>query len=203
MSLVFASSTAATASVAIGFRFVLAFIFGSAALPKLAHRREFARAVENYALLPGRAVGTVARLLPLLELACALALLIGFFVRATALIAAALLVGFSVAVAINLARGRRIDCGCEGEVSPRKIGWGLVAADLVLAAMATTVAFFSPRPGALVDFGDGAGRSVQPADLLALVLLAGVAFLAEQIILSFVRLRSVVAAVDVPERRVL
>ena len=53
-------------------------------------------------------------MLPWLELWIALALIAGFARRSAALIAFALLAVFIGALAINLARGNPVDCGCFG-----------------------------------------------------------------------------------------
>ncbi|CAN5218100.1 hypothetical protein BH18ACT12_BH18ACT12_24390 [soil metagenome] len=161
-------------AAAVIFRFTLAFFFLTAALRKLFARDEFERAVANYALLPTPLIQPVARWLPLLELLCAFALLIGAAVAPIALGTGSLLVAFALAVALNLARGREFDCGCNGAVAPRSIGWGLVAGDLALAAMAVVVALVNP---AVLAFSlPGLSASVSPLssqDGLALLLLAG------------------------------
>ena len=132
-------------------RFLLAFVFLSAALPKLVARADFQEAVANYALLPERFVAPVARLLPPLELVVAVALFAGLALRAVGLLVAALLLLFSTAVVVNLARGREIDCGCSHSVAPRRIGWRIVAADVALAAIAVLVALRSPAAAGAQD----------------------------------------------------
>lgn len=170
-------------AAALTSRYVVAFVFATAAIPKLVDRAEFERAVANYSLLPAPLVPVVAAWLPRLELVCAFALLFGVAVTPVAGIAGALLVAFAVVVAVNLVRGRRIDCGCKGSVAPRLIGWGLVVADLGLAAMAVFAALADPGVLAL-----GAARrsdaSLTTQDGLALLLLSAVLVLAYQLVSS-------------------
>jgi uncharacterized membrane protein YphA (DoxX/SURF4 family) len=176
-------------ATAVTFRFVLAFVFAAAAIPKLAGRREFEHALQNYSLLPSRLVPLVALWLPRLDLVCAAALVVGVFVRPFALGVALLLLSFSIAVAINLARGRRFDCGCQATVAPRSIGWGLVAADLVLAGMAALVATTAVSVLSVDNLVHGTSGSLAARDALALALLAATVTLASQLVSSALRLQ--------------
>jgi uncharacterized membrane protein YphA (DoxX/SURF4 family) len=74
--------------------------------------RSFARVILDYRIIPSALAIPLARALPALELLSGAALLAGVFVRPAALAGAALLVVFSSAVAVALARGQRNDCGC-------------------------------------------------------------------------------------------
>lgn len=182
--------TTAVDAAAVSSRFVLAFVFAAAAIPKLAHRREFEHALRNYALLPSRLVPSVALWLPRLELVCAVALFVGFFVRPFAVVVALLLLCFSSAVAINLARDRHFDCGCQASVAPREIGWSLVALDLMLACIAAIVAT-TAAPALSVDgLVSGASGSVAARDAFALIMIAATIVAASQLLSSALRLRA-------------
>jgi len=160
----------------LGIRFLLGLVFLTASLPKLAAPDDFRRALRNYRLLPFRLVRPVAAWLPRFELALALALLSGLATRvATSLAATALLV-FSAAVAVNLARGRKIECGCFSGLSPREITWRLAARDVGLGAAAVAVAT-SPPP----IWG---GR-----ESIAVLLAATLALLCAQLAAEWTRLR--------------
>ncbi len=130
--------------VALGLRFGLGLVFLNASVPKLLAPRDFEDAVSNYRLLPPRFVPVIARWLPRLELACALALLAGIGLQVVSVIVAILLIAFAVAVTSSLVRGQALDCGCSGSVAPKKIGWGLVLQDVVYAAMAFALALRPP-----------------------------------------------------------
>jgi putative oxidoreductase len=158
-------------AAALTSRYVVAFVFLSAAVPKLLDRRGFQRAVANYDLLPLDFVGPVAAWLPRLELACALALILGVAVTPVAAASGLLLLMFAIAVAMTLARGRRIECGCLSSVAPRRIGWSLVAGDLVLAAMAFGAAVADPAILTLVS--EESASPVSSGDGVALLTLAG------------------------------
>lgn len=165
-------------------RYAVAFTLLSAALPKILSRHEFERAVDNYALLPLRFVGPVAVWLPRLELAIGLFLLAGIAVSPVSALASMLLVLFAIAVALNLARGRRIDCGCFSAVAPRTIGWRLVLGDLVLAGMAALVAVADPGVLTLAWSGTESA-SLSAEDGLAALILAGTLVLAYLLVSSW------------------
>ncbi len=178
-------------AVALTCRFLLAFVFLTASVPKLLARPAFMRAVRNYALLPSTLVRPVASFLPPLEFICGCALLLGIATTPFAAAAAALLSVFATAVVINLIRGRTIDCGCSGAIAPRQIGWPLVLFDLALAATAAVVARVNPG---VLQFGV-AGVSARSSSLssregLALLLLAGVLFVAQVLLSSWRRLHA-------------
>ena len=139
--------------VALALRASLALLLAGGALAKLRDLPGFAAAVAGYRLLPAAlarpaAVGFVAA-----ELALAAGLWIPQLREASALGAAALLTLYGVAIAANLARGRRdIDCGCGGPLGRQTLSEGLVARNLLLAAAALAGALpVAPRPLAWLD----------------------------------------------------
>jgi uncharacterized membrane protein YphA (DoxX/SURF4 family) len=134
------------AAIALGIRASLGLIFVVAGAAKLTAPNRFARAIGAYGLLPRRAIPVLARALPLLEIATGTLLLARPAAGLAALAAAALLAGFAVAVALNLARGRRFDCGCAGLSGSRTISWTLVARNVLLAGAATFVAVVELAP---------------------------------------------------------
>jgi uncharacterized membrane protein YphA (DoxX/SURF4 family) len=71
-------------------------------------------AVRAYDVLPTAAVEVVSVVLPFLELALGLLLLVGVGTRAVAVLSAVLLLVFVAGVSQAWARGLSIDCGCFG-----------------------------------------------------------------------------------------
>lgn len=130
---------------AVASRFVLSVVFLVAGAAKAGRRSEFEQAIQAYGLVPGRLVRPVAWTLPRAELAAGSLLALGLLTAPAAIAVAAMLVAFSVAVTVNLARGRQIDCGCFSTVAPHRIGWLVVARNLALAGLALCVAAVSPR----------------------------------------------------------
>jgi uncharacterized membrane protein YphA (DoxX/SURF4 family) len=71
-------------------------------------------AVRAYDVLPKAAVGAVAAVLPWLEIALGVLLVVGLAVRALAGVSLVLLLVFVAGMAQAWARGLSIDCGCFG-----------------------------------------------------------------------------------------
>ena len=91
----------------------------------------------DYQLLPDSLVRPVARLVPLLELAIAFALLLPVSRGWAALSAASLLALYAAAIGINLWRGRRdIDCGCAGPDQAQPLRPVLLLRNSVLVVLA-------------------------------------------------------------------
>ncbi|MGX5218970.1 MULTISPECIES: MauE/DoxX family redox-associated membrane protein [Pseudomonas] len=115
----------------------IAVILASAATHKLRAPSTFANQVEDYQLLPKVLVSPLSRLIPVLELVIALGLLIPASRALAAPAAAALLMGYAAAIAINLWRGRSdIDCGCSGPDQAQPLRPILLARNAVLALLA-------------------------------------------------------------------
>ena len=100
--------------ITLAARFILGALFIAAALPKLADPPGFMRALWNYLLFPGWALGPMALVVPWLELLCGLALIAGLWPRAAAGWLGLMLLAFVAALSINLARRHPVDCGCFG-----------------------------------------------------------------------------------------
>jgi hypothetical protein len=99
--------------VELSICFALALLFAAAAWHKVSDRVRFGATVGAYSLLPPWLVSPVARVLPLLEACIAVGLVYPPTRSAAALAAVPLLTLYTIAIAANLARGRReIDCGC-------------------------------------------------------------------------------------------
>jgi hypothetical protein len=124
-------------AIVLVLRAALALLFSLAAVHKARAPREFRAVLGAYRLLPAVLVGPAAIVLPAVEAALAAALATPRLGAAGLVGAAALLLVYAGAMAVNLARGRRdLDCGCLGFARRRPIGPGLVARNLVLAAAA-------------------------------------------------------------------
>src|SRR5215208_6427661 len=114
-------------------RVLLAAIFAVAGVAKLADREGSRRAVVDFGV-PSALAAPLALLLPLAELAVAAALLPASTAWWGALGALALLSVFVVGIGINVARGRKPDCHCFGQLHSAPAGWKTLARNGVLAA---------------------------------------------------------------------
>jgi uncharacterized membrane protein len=90
----------------------IAVLLASAATHKLRAPARFARQLADYQLLPEAVTRPAARVIPVLELVIAFALLVPASRSWAALGAAGLIALYAAAIGINL--WRDIDCGCAG-----------------------------------------------------------------------------------------
>lgn len=136
---------------------LLSVVFLTASVNKLRALEIFEGVVYNFRLLPEAMVRPVAYSLPFVELAVVAALVVPATRSYSSWSALILLGVFTLAVAINLLRGRReIDCGCfsSGHKSSdlkQTLSWWLVLRNIVLAGLALWVASAS----ATVPVGTG------------------------------------------------
>ncbi len=110
-------------------------IFFYAGLQKHYHDWDFAEAVLAYQLAPMWLAGLVAAVLPWVELVAGGLLVLGLKRRSCLLLIVLLAASFLVVLAVTMARGLKIDCGC-GLFFQRQVGVEALLEDLVLLAWA-------------------------------------------------------------------
>ena len=158
--------------IALLSRLLLAGVFLVAAIGKLADREGSRRAVADFGV-PRDVSGPIALLLPCAEIAVATLLFFGGSARIGALAALALLGIFTATIAVTLARGRKPDCHCFGQLRPTPIGTSTLVRNGVLLGLAG-LAFWqggrSPHAGALAG-GAGYGPVTWMALAIAVVAL--------------------------------
>ena len=156
-------------------RLVLGGLLLVAGATKLADRSSFRQAVAEYEVLPKALAGPFATVLPWLELALGALLLLGLGTIVAAALALPLFLSFAVAIAVNLLRGRQLDCHCFGAIQSEQIGWATLVrtAALVLAALA--ISLEASRFGALEFALFGSGETLPPiGEVIPIVFLAAV-----------------------------
>jgi putative oxidoreductase len=161
--------------IVVGFllRVALGLVFLRAGAIKLCGREEFRRAVGNYKVLPGVLVGAAAVTVPSVELIAGGLVLVGIELRPAAAALAMLLVAFSVAIAVNLLRGRTFPCGCSGRIAS-DISWRHVIRNFALAGAAVVVALWAAEPLAvLAGVRDGHESARWSSLALAWLLILG------------------------------
>jgi thiol-disulfide isomerase/thioredoxin/uncharacterized membrane protein YphA (DoxX/SURF4 family) len=154
-------------------RLLLVAVFLIAGFSKLADRRGAHTALLEFGL-PQPAVLPLAIALPLLELAVALALLIPRSTTIGAIGAFTLLIAFTAAIGANLARGRKPNCHCFGQLRLTPIGPPALARNAGLMAIASFVVLAGPGPSlAHVSSWIPSGRAATAVVAAAFVILAG------------------------------
>ena len=116
-------------------RLLLAGIFLVAGVAKLADRAGSRHGLVDFGI-PGALAAPFAILLPLAELAVAAALIPTSTAWWGAIGALALLLLFVLGIGVNLARGRKPDCHCFGQLHSAPAGWKTLLRNGVLAAVA-------------------------------------------------------------------
>ncbi len=126
--------------IELSLRLALALLFAAAAWHKVSDRVRFGATLRAYRLLPPWLVAPVARLLPLAEAAIAIGFLYPLTRQAAAFAAVPLLIVYTVAIAANLARGRReIDCGCFASSARVPLSTWLVVRNVILIVAASVL----------------------------------------------------------------
>jgi hypothetical protein len=105
-------------------RIATGLFFIYAGQSKIFHTMEFAQAIRAYDIIPDSLSTLPAIFLPWIELYCGIFLIAGFYTRSSAVVAAGLLIIFTLNVLIALLRGLDIDCGCGASVSGvERVSW--------------------------------------------------------------------------------
>jgi hypothetical protein len=154
-------------ALALGARLVLAAMFAVAGAAKLRDRRGAGQAALEFGA-PERLAGLVGLILPLAELTVAGLLLVPGTVLAGEAGALALLLLFSVAIGIALARGRAPDCHCFGQLHSAPASWRTLGRNGLLAAVAVLALSASLAGPDRSVFGWVGG--LEPAEILALAV---------------------------------
>jgi peroxiredoxin/uncharacterized membrane protein YphA (DoxX/SURF4 family) len=150
-------------------RLILSAVLAAAGLAKLADRVGSREAIAGFGV-PARLATPLAILLPVVELAVAVALIPTGSAWAGAVGALALLLLFIAAIALNLARGHKPDCRCFGQLHSSPVGWRTLVRNALLAAVAAFVVWQGRD-----DSGSSATgwlRDLAPAEVAAAIAAA-------------------------------
>ncbi len=120
-------------------RLLLATVFVVAGIAKAADPDGSRRAMIGFGI-PEKLASLFGRSLPAIEILIAIALIPLDTEWVGAIAASLLLLMFSIAIAVNLARGRTPDCHCFGQLHSEPVGWSTVARNVVLMMLAGYIA---------------------------------------------------------------
>jgi peroxiredoxin/uncharacterized membrane protein YphA (DoxX/SURF4 family) len=134
-------------SILLVGRLLLAAVFAVGGLAKLADLAGSRQAMRGFGV-PERLATPLGTVLPIAELAVAVALVPGVSARWGALGALILLLLFVVGISYNLARGRTPDCHCFGQLHSSPAGWPTLARNMGLVPVAAFIVWQGPTdPG--------------------------------------------------------
>jgi methylamine dehydrogenase accessory protein MauD len=137
----------------LGIQLLLAVVFATAGATKLLDQQGSRGALRGFGVSE-RVAPVAGLLLPLIELATAVALVLHPSARWGGVAALVLLLAFGVAIAAAMARGEAPDCHCFGQLHSAPAGRGTLARNAVLGLLAGVLVVAGPGP-ALDDWVAG------------------------------------------------
>ncbi|MBI4805717.1 MAG: DoxX family membrane protein [Desulfovibrio sp.] len=130
--------------LAVAFRLYIGGIFIYASVYKINYPAEFADSIASYELVPYWAVGMMTVIMPWTELICGVLVIAGIRPKAAILVLMGLMVLFTVAIVITLARGVPIGCGCFHSLEDQ-ISWRTFFRDIAWLAITVHVYLYDRR----------------------------------------------------------
>lgn len=122
-------------------RVVVALMFIIVGVSKITQPEEFAREISNYQLLPIIFINPLAIILPWLEVITGMMILFGVQIRANAIIVTSMLIAFTIAIIIAVAKGLSINCGCYSQIAAQKVGLPKILENTGLIILALILVF--------------------------------------------------------------
>jgi uncharacterized membrane protein YphA (DoxX/SURF4 family) len=141
-------------------RLVVGAVFLLAGVLKISDHTGMAAAIDAYEVLPSGLIDAMAWMIPALEIAAGLMLILGLATRLAAWLVSGMLVAFLIGPIQAKIRGLNIDCGCfapGAEPPPGGIPWLDIARDFALLGASLAVALGPRSPLALdnlIETGD-------------------------------------------------
>ena len=128
------------AELELFIRICMAIIFLSSSISKYNTLEKHIGIIENYKVLPPHWSRVLGKLDILVEFSIGTLLLLGLFQFLSGLIAGSLLLIYTVAIVINILRGRtEISCGCGGVLGNHNLSWKLVIRNIALVSICIVV----------------------------------------------------------------
>jgi uncharacterized membrane protein YphA (DoxX/SURF4 family) len=158
-------------SVALFCTTLIAIMFVMSGSAKLTNLRSFVATAVTFELLPHSAARLFGYLLPFVEIALGLFLLLNIYRTVLLGFAVVVLLTFSLGIALNLIRGRTdISCGCFGSLRESRLTWFMVIRNILMIGIAW---FGSATSTGSVPLGERALVTLTVASLFASYYLYG------------------------------
>jgi len=173
----------AVISIRLFMRLLLGLILLSVGASKLARPSNFRRGIQDYQIVPPvleakLALSTLLTYgLPVAEILVSMGLISGLLLLPALVVAIILMLAFSAAIAINLARGRTdLSCHCGGAIGDHLISWWLIGRN-GLMMLGFLFLLFTPTDlftvGTLLRSPSALSATLWMSTVLPMVLLAG------------------------------
>jgi thiol-disulfide isomerase/thioredoxin/uncharacterized membrane protein YphA (DoxX/SURF4 family) len=188
--------------ILLAVRLLLAAVFAVAAVAKLTDRRGSEQAIAEMGL-PRATAPLLARIVPVIELTIAATLLPASSAWWGGVAALGLLAAFTMTIAVNLWRGRAVDCHCFGQLTAGPIGRGTLLRNLLLVSLAALLVLSWKAAASLsaiawfTELTTGE-RALVATSLVALALLVAVVTLLVRLLHQNERLIAALAEARVP-----
>ncbi len=130
----------------LGLRLLLGVVFIYASIDKIDKPGSFAQAIYNYRMLPHATINLMAIVMPWLELISGVLIIIGLFMRGSALLIGLMLLIFIMAISSALVRGLDISCGCFRVEGGHTLAVDLLVRDILMFIAAGIVVVFGSSP---------------------------------------------------------
>lgn len=168
-------------------RVLLAAVFAIAGFGKLSDLAGSRKSLLDFGV-PLALTPLLSFLLPMAELACAVALLPARFAWWGAAGVLALLLLFIAAIGFNMARGRRPDCHCFGQLHSAPVGWKTLARNTALCAISGLILWQGPdRTGTHIGMWLGSLTRLETIVLVVGCAAAGLAAFAIYLLFHLLR----------------
>lgn len=126
---------------------ILGVIFIYASVGKILYPNSFANSISNYKILPDFLIVPTAIILPYIELAFGIFLILDVWTKISAIVLSLLLLIFIAAISSTIIRGLNIDCGCFAkfiqETESHNINpWVLILRDILFLIPGFIIIFY-------------------------------------------------------------
>lgn len=136
-------------------RLILGGVFIYASIDKILHPGDFAKAVANYKVLTAPVlINLVGVILPWCELLAGILIIVRVWARGAWTVLTGLTAVFIVLIAVTMARGIDVNCGCFSTTGASKVGWDLLVRDILLLIPAALAFLGLRRPQAAEPAGN-------------------------------------------------
>ncbi len=132
-------------------RLILGGVFIYASIDKILHPGDFAKAVANYKVLTSPVlINLVGVILPWCELLAGVLLIVRVWAKGAWTVLTGLTAVFIVLIAVTMARGIDVNCGCFSTTGASKVGLDLLIRDILLLIPAA-LAFLGLRQARVAE----------------------------------------------------